>query len=101
VRQRREWAAVIVSAAAGALCWLVTTGAGVASAAPAAFGTGAGLGAARAQLVGRIASPTGPSTTSAGLPLGGADIMAGIVALLAVLAFLFLVVTFVRRRVLA
>jgi hypothetical protein len=62
----------------------------------ASASTSARVAAPHVQLVGRISS-TGASPASGGV-FSGADIMAGVVGLLAIMAFFFMIVTFARRR---
>jgi hypothetical protein len=85
VRQFRVLAAM---ASAGVLVWSVTFGTAAASAA------GRLRSGSHGQAVGRFSS-TDPS----GLMLRGANVTAGIVAVMAVLAVVFLVVTLIRGRV--
>lgn len=91
MRQRVGKFAIAVS---WAIAWTVIVGSGVADAA-----TRYRSGAIRGRLLDsatRLATNGGAA--SAGLHLATADVMAGIVGLMAVLAFAFLVVTFIRRR---
>jgi hypothetical protein len=85
VRQLRVLAAM---ASAGVFVWSVTMGTAAASAA------GRLHSGSHGQAVGRF-SHTDPSESL----LRGANVTAGIVAVTAVLALLFLVVTLIRRRV--
>ena len=76
-----------------AVAWSVTVGTGVAAAA-----TRSRSGAIHAQLFDATARVTPNGASSSRLHLTGPDVMASFVGLMAVLAFLFLVVTFIRRR---
>jgi hypothetical protein len=78
----------------GAAAWVLFAGAGVADAA-----TRYRSGIVRANLVDATARVAPNGSASSGLHLTGPDVMASFVALMAVLAFLFLVVTLIRRRV--
>ncbi len=89
MRQFRVLAAMAGVATTGILAWSVTVGAaGASGAARLRSGT------LHAQLVSHVA-PTSSSL------LTGSDIMADIVGSLAVVAFAFVIVTLVRRRVTA
>jgi hypothetical protein len=92
VRQCRSVTAAISLVAVAAVACLATAGA---AAAGAAKPPGGGL--ARAQLIGRF-SPHGASSPVPGLASSGSEVMAAVVATLAVLALAFLIVTFSRRR---
>jgi hypothetical protein len=93
-RQVRVIAALVGVATLGAAAWLLTAGAAVASAS-----TRLRSGNLHAQLVSHV-SP-GASAVSSGLGLKGSDVMAAVVATMAVLAVAFLIVTFIRRRITA
>jgi hypothetical protein len=80
------WAAVV------ALGWILTEGASLA-AASTRYRSG---GVARTQLVGHYGRGTGAGPTA--FVSMGANLMAGVVALLLVAALVFMVVTFIRRR---
>jgi hypothetical protein len=71
---------------------MVTAGTAVASASPRLRS-----GAVREQLVSHV-NAVG-STAQSGIVPNGANAMFAVVALMALLAFVFLVVTFIRRRV--
>ena len=88
--QRLVFTVVSVSTAAAA--WVLIGGAGVADAATRL------RSGSRAHLESttRIASS---GVSAPGLHLTGPDVMAAVVGSMAVLAFVFLVVTFIRRRV--
>jgi hypothetical protein len=76
------------------MAWVLTAGAGVADAA-----THYRSGRVRANLL-ESSSRVAPNGSSSGLHgLTGPDVMAAFVGLMAVLAFMFLVVTLIRRRV--
>jgi hypothetical protein len=76
----------------GAMAWVLMVGAGVADAA-----THLRSGRVRANLI--DTTRVAPNGSSSGLHhLTGPDVMAAFVGLMAVLALLFLVVTFIRRR---
>jgi hypothetical protein len=84
-------AMTLLSVSAGAAAWILIGASGVADAA-----THLRSGArAHFESTTRIAS----DGTAPGFHLTGPDVMAAVVGLMAVLAFLFLVVTFIRRRV--
>jgi hypothetical protein len=93
-RRVRVIAAMGGMAAVGAVAWLLTAGSAVASAT-----TRLRSGNLHAQLVSHV-SP-GASPVSSGLGLRGSDVMAAVVATMALLAVVFLIVTFIRRRVAA
>jgi hypothetical protein len=76
----------------GAMAWVLMAGAGVADAA-----THYRSGRVRASLL-DASTRVAPNGSSSGLHLTGPDVMAAFVGLMAVLAFLFLVVTLIRRR---
>jgi uncharacterized membrane protein len=80
-------------AATGALVWILTEGASFAAAATR-YRSG---GVTRTQLVGHYGQ--GASSGSPAFVPMGADLMAGVVGLLLVAALVFMVVTFIRRRV--
>jgi len=79
-------------ATVAATAWILTEGASLAAAT-----TRYRSGTFRTQLVGHYGGGAN-AQAPAGLVPTGADVMATIVALLAVLALAFLVVTFIRRR---
>jgi hypothetical protein len=93
-RRVRVIAAMVGLVTFGAAAWAVTAGAAVASAA-----TRLRSGSLHAQLVSHV-SP-GANSVPSGLVLKGTDVMAAVVAIMAVLAVAFLIVTFIRRRVTA
>ena len=76
------------------VAWSVTVGTGVAAAA-----TRTRSGALHTMLFDATARVTPNGASSSRLHLTGPDVMASFVGLMAVVAFLFLVVTFIRRRV--
>ncbi len=76
-----------------ATAWVLLAGAGVADAA-----TRYRSGRVRANLADSTARVAPNGSASSGLHLTGPDLMASFVALMAVLAFVFLVVTLIRRR---
>ena len=86
VRQLRVWAALL----GAANVWSVTAGPAVASAS-----TRLRSGTIHAQLVSHV------SPGANGLAIKGSSVMAGVVAALAVFALAFLIVTFIRRRVIS
>ncbi len=90
--QLLRFATVVSVASTCAVAWVMTVGSGIAGAARTRSG------AVHAQLVASTnhVSPTG--NTSSGLGLTGPTVMFSVVALMAVLALAFLVVTFIRRR---
>lgn len=91
-RHLRKFAMTISLSTVGTVTWLMLAGTGVADAS-----TRYRSGAVHAQLLDsatRISSGGSPT----GLGLTGSDVMAAFVGLMAVLAFMFLVVTFLRRR---
>ena len=88
----QRWVAIGAMAAASCLVWLATAGTAVASAS-----TRLRSGAVRAQLVSHVSS-AGASSGSGIVP-NGANAMAAVVGLMALLALVFLVVTFIRRRI--
>ncbi len=99
-RQLQRMAALVVSATLAALTWSVTGGVAVAGAgAGASTSTSTRLrsGSLHAQLVSHVSS--GANALSPSAALEGSDVMAAIVATLAVLAVVFLIVTFIRRRI--
>ena len=77
-----------------AVAWSVTVGTGVAAAA-----TRSRSGALHTLLFDTTARVTPNGASPSRFHLTGPDVMASFVGLMAVLAFLFLVVTFIRRRV--
>lgn len=83
-------AGVVTMAAAGAVAWLATAGATMAGAATRSRASGLPTHA--------HAGAGFSSSGVAGSQLAGPDIMALVVAGLAVSSFIFLIVTFVRRR---
>ena len=85
-------AALFGVVATGALIWILTEGASLAAAATR-YRSG---GAVRTQLVGHYGQGTRSGPTA--FVSMGAQLMAGIVALLLVAALAFMVVTFIRRR---
>lgn len=76
-----------------ALGWVAVAGASVADAA-----TRYRSGAVHAQLLDAASRVSPNGAASPGSQLTGSDVMASFVALMAVLAFFFLLVTFIRRR---
>jgi hypothetical protein len=78
-------------ATAGVAMWISTVGA------VAAGATAPSRGLEQAQLVGDRIAPSGGSPANP-LALGATDVMAALVAGMAVLALAFLLVTFIRRR---
>ncbi len=90
----RSGAAIAIGGVATASClvWMATAGIAVASAS-----TRLRSGAVREQLVSHV--NTVGSTAQSGIVPNGANAMFAVVALMALLAFVFLVVTFIRRRV--
>ena len=82
---------LISASAAG---WLLILGPGVADAA-----TRFRSGSVRSHLLGLTTRVAPNGTASSGLHLTGPDVMASFVAVMAILAFLFIVVTFIRRRI--
>ena len=91
--QRLKYTAAMVGLATSvALAWILSEGASLAAAT-----TRYRSGAVRTQLASHGGSVTAP--TAAGLVSTGATVMAAVVALLAVAALAFMVVTFIRRRV--
>jgi hypothetical protein len=80
----------------GVLGWIATAGASLASAATTSRLSAHTIGAARVQLANHL---TSVSTGASEQAVNGADIMAGIVGALAFLALAFVIMTFVRRRV--
>jgi hypothetical protein len=91
VRQLRFLTAMVGMAATGAVAWSVTVGVVAASAS-----TRLRSGNLHAQLVSHVA-PAG--NTSSSQLLADSDVIAGIVASLAVLALAFVIVTLIRRRI--
>jgi hypothetical protein len=91
VRKLRVLAAMVGVATAGTFALSVVVGSTLASAS-----TRLRSGSLHAQLVSHV-SPVG-NTAPSGL-IVGSNVIAGIVGTLAILAFAFLVVTFIRRRV--
>ncbi len=85
-------AAMVGTAAVGAVAWSLTAGSALASAASRLRS-----GTVHAQLVSHVT--TGGNAVSSGLPLKGSGVIAAIVCALAVFALAFLVVTFIRRRI--
>jgi hypothetical protein len=94
VQRLRNTTAVVGLATSMALAWILTEGASLASAT-----TRYRSGAVRTQLASHLSQSAGGAPAPAGLVSTGATVMAGIVALLAVAALAFMVVTFIRRRV--
>jgi hypothetical protein len=92
VQRLHKTVATLGLATIAAVAWIVTEGASLASAT-----TRYRSGTFRTQLAGHYGGGA-PAPTPGGLMATGADVMAAIVALLAVMAFAFLVVTFIRRR---
>ncbi len=88
----RSGAALGGVAAASCLVWLATAGSTVAAAS-----TRLRSGAVREQLVNHV-NAVGSAAQPSIVP-NGANAMFAVVALMALLAFVFLVVTFIRRRV--
>jgi hypothetical protein len=84
-------AAMVGLAVTGVLLWILTEGASLAAAA-----TRDRSGAVRTQLVSHVGPAGAPGSAFVS---SGSNVMAGVVALLAVAAFVFMVVTFIRRRV--
>lgn len=94
MRRHLQRVAVTISlASTGAVAWVLMAGAGVADAA-----THYRSGRVRANLL-ETSTRVAPNGSSSGLHLTGPDVMAAFVGLMAVLAFVFLVVAFIRRRV--
>jgi hypothetical protein len=92
LRHLQKMAVTMSLAGTGAVALVLVAGAGVADAA-----TRFRTGRVRASLLSTHVAPNG--SASSGLHLTGPDVMAAFVGLMAVLAFVFLVVTFIRRRV--
>lgn len=92
-RQVRKVAVTLSYASICALAWAVTGGMEVASAA-----TRSRSGGVRALLLDSSTRVAPNGTAAPGLHLASAYVMAAFVGLMAVVAMLFLVVTFVRRR---
>lgn len=91
-RQFQRLAVRLFSVSIGAVALVLVAGAGVADAATRSrSGT-------RAHLLDAATRTTANGAASRGLHLTGPDVMASFVALMAVLAFLFLLVTFIRGR---
>ena len=93
MQRLRNTTAVVGLATSMALTWILTEGASLASAT-----TRYRSGAVRTQLASHLSQGVG-APAPGGLVSTGATVMAGIVALLAVAALAFMVVTFIRRRV--
>jgi hypothetical protein len=93
VQRLRNTAAVFGLGVSAAVTWILTEGASLAGASTR-YRSG---GAARTQLIGHYGHGTGAGPTT--LVSMGANLMAGIVFLLMVTALVFMVVTFIRRRV--
>lgn len=92
-RQFQRLAMTLFSVSTGAVALVLVAGAGVANAATRSrSGT-------RAHFLDSATRTVANGATSQGLHLTGPDVMASVVGLMAVLAFLFLVVTFIRGRV--
>jgi hypothetical protein len=88
--------AVVGTATSAAIIWILTAGSAVASAS-----TRLRSGILHTQLVSHVSAGTGANAVSSGLTLKGSSVIAAIVGVLALLAFAFLVVTLIRRRVTA
>lgn len=92
-RQFQGLAVTLFSVSIGAVALVLVAGAGVAEAATRSrSGT-------RAHLLDSAVRTAANGAASPGLHLTGPDVMASFVGLMAVLAFLFLIVTFIRGRV--
>lgn len=91
MRQCRKMVEMFGLAASGVALWLSI-------AAPAAGAAARSRGLGEAHLVSDRLSSGGAATSANALTVGGTDIMAAFVAGMAVLALGFLIVTFVRRR---
>lgn len=92
-RQLQTFAVTMSIATTCALGWVAVAGASVADAA-----TRYRSGAVHSQLLDATARVSPNGAASAGSHLTGSDVMASFVALMAVLALFFLLVTFIRRR---
>ena len=88
----RNMAATFGLVVVAAMTWILTEGASLAGASTRYRSGGVG----RTQLAGHYSQGAGAGS-KAFVPMG-ADLMAGFVALLAVAALCFMVVTFIRRR---
>ena len=86
--------ALVGTATSAAIIWILTAGSAVASAS-----TRLRSGILHTQLVSHVSAGTGANAVSSGLTLKGSSVIAAIVAVLALLAFAFLLVTLIRRRV--
>ena len=95
MRRCRNVVAAISLVVVAVVACLATAGAAVAGAAEPLH-----RGLAHAQLIGRF-SPNRGSSTLPGLTSSGSDVIAAFVATLAVVALGFLVVTFMRRRMMS
>lgn len=84
---------VVASVSTGAIALALIAGAGVADAATRL------RSGSRTHLLESSTRIAPNGAASPGLHLTGPDVMASFVGLMAVLAFLFLVVTFIRRRI--
>jgi hypothetical protein len=93
-QQLQKLAMALCLATTCAVAWSVTAGTGVAAAA-----TRSRSGALHTLLFDATARVAPNGASSSRLHLTGPDVMASFVGLMAVLAFVFLVVTFIRRRV--
>jgi hypothetical protein len=71
---------------------------GTLSSVPAGATTRLRSGTLHAQLAGHISSATGTGAHAGPLVLAGANVMAIVVGVLAVAAFIYMVVTLIRRR---
>lgn len=92
-RQFQKLALAVFSVTTGAVALVLISGAGAADAA-ARLRSGT-----RAHLLDSTTRIAPNSAGSPGLHLTGPNVMASVVGLMAVLAFAFVVVTFIRRRV--
>ena len=92
-RQFRRLAVALLSVSTGAVALVLLAGAGLADAA-----TRYRSGRVRADLVDSTARVASNGSAGSRLHLTGPDVMASFVALMAILALVFLVVTLIRRR---
>jgi hypothetical protein len=90
----QKFAMALSLATTCAVAWSVTVGTGVAAAAARTRS-----GALHSRLFDATARVAPNGSSSSRLHLTGPNVMASFVGLMAVLAFVFLVVTFIRRRV--
>jgi hypothetical protein len=91
VRQFRNFSVILGLATSCAVTWALTAGTEVASAATR-------LRSGRVQLV-ATTHATANAGAAGGFSLTGSDVMASVVGLMMLTAMVFLVITFVRRRV--